>query len=64
MSPQQTIAHYRITAEFGDGGMGLRLKPAATSSRKVLPDAAILAVKQAYRPLMVFDAAINSGYGR
>jgi hypothetical protein len=23
MSPQQTIAHYRITAEFGDGGMGL-----------------------------------------
>jgi hypothetical protein len=45
MSPQQTIAHYRITAEFGDGGMGLRLKPAATSSRKVLPDAAIVVVK-------------------
>ena len=46
MSPQQTIAHYRITAEFGDGGMGLRLKPAATSSRKVLPDAAIVVVKR------------------
>src|SRR5215831_19160207 len=30
---------------------GLRLKPAATSSREVLPDAAIVVVKQPYRKL-------------
>jgi hypothetical protein len=63
MSPQHTIAqpHCRQARRRWHG---LRLKPAATSSREVLPDAAIVVVKQRSRPLMMFDVTINPEYGR